>query len=653
MRFKRLSWKVAATVVLTVAVIGTLIATYYQIRVVYLLHSRSESRLQNELSMKVGEYNLPFADSIYIVRSMRNLAEANFAETDFEGETAPIAEQFVINMVTESRFIDSAYFSVQYIGEVFISKDGYGGYSIKESYDYDRFYDALDSGRPYWTEASDDGNGIYVSYVEPVIINGVRAGVVGVDIAVAEIKELVGEFTTRDLGYDSGFALIADAHGFFETNDFIIGLSDTDKSLLTSLTAEVGTVFTVTLDDTDYAGMKKYLVNDYAVFILVPKSEYDHEAIFSTVRGIAVFPVVLIVVIFISLAIGKSISRPIVTVAGNLAEIADGRYSSELSDTVRELPDETGNLARVAHDLRLRLAYLTDCVKTISERDLTKMVKLAYPGDVAEAALNDTNEMLNNIFGSLNVMADQLQSEAANLSDGSSMLSDGCMQQTDAVNELTAVMERIVTSTEENVVLLAKALEIERAVNCDARTGDENMKKLTVTVREINDASKGIHKILQAIEDIAFQTNILALNAAVEAARAGQHGRGFAVVAEEVRNLAANCADAAKETAGLVNVSTQKAEKGEQLAAVTAQSLSKIVTGITQSEELIAKIEANSNESDTDVTSMNKDLAIVARITQQTASTAEQTAAMSEELKGQAGSLQEIVSVFKIRRFGK
>jgi methyl-accepting chemotaxis protein len=116
-----------------------------------------------------------------------------------------------------------------------------------------------------------------------------------------------------------------------------------------------------------------------------------------------------------------------------------------------------------------------------------------------------------------------------------------------------------------------------------------------------------------------------------------------------VRNLAGKSAEAAKETAQLVGVSTQKAEAGEELAAITANSLSKIIDGINQTEEIIKQIGANSHKNDADISLMNKDLSIVSDITQRTASTAQETAAMSEEMNGQANSLKDIVSVFRIK----
>jgi methyl-accepting chemotaxis protein len=678
MKFKKLSLKVTATVVLAVFVVGVALAAYYQTRVVILINQHSQESLRNEISTKVGDYNLPFTDSIYIVKSLRNFTEANFDVASYKADPQgyfdsvlrPVTEPFVINTVLRSYFIDGAYISIdpdlsgnQYIGEVFVvAGEGEGEYEVQEAYDYDMydendidmewFFAPFKSGEPVWTKPYVDAGtgGTYVSYVEPVVSDGEVIGVVGIDISIAEIKDLVKDYSV----YTTGFALIAHEHGFFETNDFITSLAQSEKTRLdeTSYTVADGYVFDVTLDGTPYKAIKDHLANDYDLFILVPSNEYNHEAWFSTIRMVLIFPVVLIVVVVLSFFIGSSISKPIVLISKHLVGIGQGNYIDELPVKTRQIPDEVGNLARVSHDLRIRLGYLTGRVKTISEHNLTETVELAFQGDTAAIALNETLDTLNEMFGNLNIMAEELQSEASNLSDGSTTLADGCSEQTNAVSELMTAMEHIVSNTKDNMALLEEALKIENIVKKDAQAGDDNMRRLTVTVREINEASQDVHKILKAIEDIAFQTNILALNAAVEAARAGQHGKGFSVVAEEVRNLAAKSAAAAKETANLVGVSTQKAKEGEELANVTAESLFKIIEGINSTEEIIQKIEQNSHKNDTDISIMNKDLNIVSDITQRTAATAEETAAMSDEMTGQADALKDIISVFRVKGRG-
>jgi methyl-accepting chemotaxis protein len=166
---------------------------------------------------------------------------------------------------------------------------------------------------------------------------------------------------------------------------------------------------------------------------------------------------------------------------------------------------------------------------------------------------------------------------------------------------------------------------------------------MMTSMREIGASSGKISKIIKVIDEIAFQTNILALNAAVEAARAGEAGMGFAVVADEVRNLAQRSAQAAKDTASLIEESILKSGEGSKKLGEVAGSIQAITDGATKVKTLVDEVDASSTEQAQGIEQISKTVAEMDQVTQKTAANAEQGASASEQLNAQSKSLMAVV----------
>ena|GEM_PF-665961 len=240
----------------------------------------------------------------------------------------------------------------------------------------------------------------------------------------------------------------------------------------------------------------------------------------------------------------------------------------------------------------------------------------------------------------------QFSSMSKQIADEAQTLSQGSIAQSSTVDELSGTISMITDNTKKNADLAAQATTLAEKIKANAEEGNHHMDEMMSAVEDINEAGQQIGKVIKVIDDIAFQTNILALNAAVEAARAGQHGKGFAVVAEEVRNLASKSSEAAKDTAGLIENSMKKAERGTQIAGETSESLKMIVSGITDSSLLISEIADLSKSQSHGIEQINDGIAQVSQVILQNSATAEQSAASAEEMNAQVNTLEELLQKF-------
>lgn len=262
------------------------------------------------------------------------------------------------------------------------------------------------------------------------------------------------------------------------------------------------------------------------------------------------------------------------------------------------------------------------------------------------AMIDKINESLNEINQSVR----QVATGANEVTSAAQSLSSGAQESAASLEEITASMGEISSQTKQNAASAANARDLAQKATDAASEGQHAMQRMNEAMERITRNSEEVQRVIKVIDDIAFQTNLLALNAAVEAARAGQHGKGFAVVAEEVRNLAARSAKAARETSELIATSGKEIERGGEVSAHTSEVLDTIVSQIKETTGLVAGIAVASNEQAQGVNQITIGLQQIDAVTQQNTASAEESASAANEMSGMASNLQNLVAQFKLRR---
>lgn len=250
---------------------------------------------------------------------------------------------------------------------------------------------------------------------------------------------------------------------------------------------------------------------------------------------------------------------------------------------------------------------------------------------------------LKRIIEGLQNGADQLASASGQVSSASQSLAGGASEQAASIEETSSSLEEMSSMTKQNADHANQADTLMKSANDVVNKANGSMGELTKSMEEITRASEETSKIIKTIDEIAFQTNLLALNAAVEAARAGEAGAGFAVVAGEVRNLAMRAADAAKNTANLIEGTVKKVKDGSQLVTRTNEAFSEVAKSASKVGELVAEIAAASNEQAQGIDQVNKAIAEMDKVVQTNASDAEESASASEEMNAQANQMKVFV----------
>ena len=398
---------------------------------------------------------------------------------------------------------------------------------------------------------------------------------------------------------------------------------------------------------------------DGLIFAGISSAEANRQIlitiILSTIVSIAVIAVCILVM---SSLLKKTVSYPlaeITQVADRLAHGDLGLTSGEDIQIGVHSNDEVGTLGQIFDEtirrMRSYIREISSVLDSISNGDLTNTAQQEYVGDFASIrrSLDSIGDRLNSTVGQIRESAEQVSAGSTQVSNSAQALAQGATQQASSVQELSATVNEIADNAKRTAQATREAGQFVDQAGAQLGISVEYVKQLNTAMEKISNSSEEISKIIAAIENIAFQTNILALNAAVEAARAGSAGKGFAVVADEVRNLANRSDEAAKATKDLIESSIAAVNDGSDVVARVTQSLANTnesAGGVTEKMAIVvAAIESQTNA----ISQVTEGIDQISAVVQTNSATSQECAAASQELSSQASLSRRLVNAFRLK----
>ncbi len=550
-----------------------------------------------------------------------------------------------------------------YTGKMAADGSSSTGYNYAEE---DYFKQCKETMKPYISDIMNDGEQLIFLLEVPIITDGRFDGIVYGGIDADFLSDIVVNLA---MGND-GVAYVLDNKGnvighrersVVEEGSNMIEAAKTDSSV-----ADVAAVNQRMIQrETGFGSYNFYGDNKFVGFapiggnqewsIAIEASQREFKSTLDRSILLTVLVVILVVIATFPVAVkvGRSISGPIAACIKRLEELADGdlqtptpvvKSKDETAELTKALDETVGRLNDMVQDVSYHLSKM-------GQGDFREDITRTYWGDfiAIEKSIKAIHSSLKDTLFQISQSAGMVADSAGEVSNGAQSLSQGATQQASAIQELSTTVASIAENARQTAKAAEEAGDFVKQAGEQLGISVDYVKELNMAMEKISSSSTEISKIIDAIENIAFQTNILALNAAVEAARAGSAGKGFAVVSDEVRNLASKSDEAAKATKELIESSIAAVMEGDQVVNKVTDSLDRS-NSISQNvtTKMNAVVEAVENQTNA-ISQVTEGIDQISAVVQSTSATSEKSATTSQELSDQSILMNNLVRKFRLK----
>ncbi len=487
--------------------------------------------------------------------------------------------------------------------------------------------------------------------------NGTVIGVVGIDVSIDTIMNMMSDYTIGENGYS--MLLASDGAFVYHPNADLIDTMIQDMDITDNVGEAISAQATQLLKYTVNGGRKYgYIMpighTGFIALSCIPQGQYYHSLVIAVAMLLAVIVIGLVCILLLLGKLSGKIVGPLLQLNGAAIELANGNLDVKIDD---QSDDEVGELGRSIEKTVERLKEYIDYIDEVSQvlanmadGKLAIDLKYAYVGEFQKLkdAMNHISESMTEVMTNIVEGANQVSAGSDELANAAQGMAENTQTQAAAIEELLATATTVADQVRENRDNSEKSAEYTNEVADDMESSKEQMAQMRGAMDKIQESSQQVVGVIKAIEDIASQTNLLSLNASIEAARAGEAGKGFAVVAGEIAGLAKESANAVNTTRELINISLGEIEKGNTIVNDVMKSLDAAVERVRVANGMI---QSSAQSADTQMQSIDQirdGIDDIAQVVQDNSAMAEETSATSEELAAQSVSLNEMVQRFEM-----